>query len=582
MQVLVEDERRRELVELFSSHGAVVEPSLLAQLAADEDGAVRAQAVLASLKEVPFHFDAALWSALEARAQEAVSAAPPPEPATAALLARKEALRRAAAAIYDGKAPALAEADDEGGASDDADEGGDAGADGDAATGQAVLARAAAFRITPRSDWQPIAKQYASALEVHQDMTGNSTCEGTTSDFVTYFQDRYQKIAKMLRARRDLRNAVSVERIRPGQAEVQIIGMVVDKQTTKNGHRLLEVEDPTGAVRCLVNAEEKQLMAFADTLVLDEVIGVVGQASAKGDILFLESIIRPDLPRPDLSVPKGADVPLMAAFLSDVHVGSNTFLSENWERMLKWLAGDGRSKRERDAAGRVKYVIIPGDLVDGIGIYPGQEHELTIPDVYDQYGAFGDWLQNIPDWVEVLIQPGNHDASRPAEPQPAFSKEVRDRFDHHDARFVANPSWFSMHGVKTLGYHGSSLIDFATSVTNLEYEKPLPTMKQMLQCRHLAPLYGERTPVAPEHHDYLVIEDIPDLFVTGHVHVPGIDNYRGVQMVNCGTWQSQTQYQKMLNFTPEPAKMPLIDLQTLRGTLVDFQTPEGAGTLQAA
>ena len=38
----------------------------------------------------------------------------------------------------------------------------------------------------------------------------------------------------------------------------------------------------------------------------------------------------------------------------------------------------------------------------------------------------------------------------------------------------------------------------ATSVANLEYEKPLDTMEQMLKSRHLAPLYGERTPVAPE------------------------------------------------------------------------------------
>jgi DNA polymerase II small subunit len=269
----------------------------------------------------------------------------------------------------------------------------------------------------------------------------------------------------------------------------------------------------------------------------------------------------------------------MAAFLSDIHVGSHTFLGENWKRMLRWLNGQAASKRGRDAAGRIKYLVIPGDLVDGVGIYPGQQDELSIPDVYDQYGAFGDWMGSVPDHVEIIIQPGNHDASRPAEPQPAFSREVRERFEHHAARFVANPATFRLHGVTTLGYHGNSLIDFATSVVNLEYEKPLPVMEQMLKSRHLAPLYGERTPVAPEHKDYLVISEVPDLFVTGHVHVPGIAQYRGVQMVNCGTWQSQTSYQRMLNFTPDPARMPLIDLQTLRGTLVDFQSPESAGQM---
>ena len=572
MQVQVD--RRAELVALFSSHGAVVDPGLLDDLAAAEDGAVRAQAVLSGLEEVPFHFDEALWRDLEEQQRDDVSE-PEPTPPAPDVAARKEALRRTAAAIYDQKAPTVdPDADDD---ESDADE----TLAVEATPKPDAWARAKAFRIEPRSDWQPIARDHESGLEVISDMSGNSTCEGTTSDFVSYFQDRYDKIAKMLRQRRDLRNNIPVERIRPGQAEVQLIGMVVETQTTRNGHKLIEVEDSTGAVRCLVRADEKQLMAFADTLVRDEVIGVIGQASNKGDLIFLESIIRPDLPRPDPNEKKGADVPLMAAFLSDIHVGSDTFLDEPWEKMLRWLNGEGTTKRERDAAGRVKYLVLPGDLVDGVGIYPGQQDELTIPDIYDQYGAFGDWLKAIPDWVDVVVQPGNHDASRPAEPQPAFTQDVKDRFDHHDARFLANPSWFSMHGVKTLGYHGSSLIDFATSVTNLEYEKPLPTMKQMLQSRHLAPLYGERTPVAPEHEDYLVINDVPDLFITGHVHVPGIENYRGVQMVNCGTWQSQTLYQKMLNFTPEPAKMPLIDLQTLRGTLVDFQTPQAAGEMSA-
>ncbi|MEK6975947.1 MAG: DNA-directed DNA polymerase II small subunit [Candidatus Thermoplasmatota archaeon] len=562
---------------LFESHGALAEPALLAELAAAPDGAVRAQAVLNGLAEVPFYFDRPLWSQLEQQSRAAV-APPAPEPTQAPEMmhARKEALRRAAAAVYDGVRKG-----GEGEGEPDALDGVD---DKDTLESGAVAevdARgdAKAFTVTPRGDWRPIAADHQGRLEVVVDMTGNSTCEGTTQDFVTYFQDRYRQIGKMLRQRRELRNAVAVERVKPGQQEVQIIGMVVELATTKNGHKRIQIEDETGAITALVKSDDRPLMAMADSLVQDEVIGVVGQASSKGDLLFLESIVRPDIPLPDNNAKAHSDAPVMAAFLSDIHVGSKTFLNENWKRMLAWLNGEGSSKREREAAGRVKYLVIPGDLVDGVGIYPGQQEELTIPDIYDQYGAFGDWMKSVPDHVEVVIQPGNHDASRPAEPQPAFSQDVRGRFEHHEARFLANPATFRMHGVTTLGYHGNSLIDFATSVANFEYEKPLPIMKQMLQGRHLAPLYGERTPVAPEHHDYLVISEVPDLFVTGHVHVPGIEGYRGVQMVNCGTWQSQTAYQKMLNFTPDPARMPLIDLQTLRGTLVDFQTPQSAGQL---
>jgi DNA polymerase II small subunit len=588
--------RRSEVVAHFATFGALVDPRLLDDLADDPAGPVRVQAVLAGLREVPFHVDHALWREIEAAERHGATAAPEPvRPMDEeAARARKEALRRKAAAIYDGRSGDRDdEADDEEGALDNGlddarDETRDALEDGpdDGAAGRSAGAadrnrmdaaqRARSFRVSPRSDWRPEAAQHEGRIEVVQDMTGSSTCEGTTADFVTFFRDRYEKISRMLRQRRELRNAIPVERVRGGQQEVQIIGMVVEKAVTKNGHRRVEVEDPTGAITCIVNSEERQLTQMADTLLSDEVIGVIGQASQKGDVLFLTGLLRPDLPRPDPAAPKGTDAPLMTAFLSDIHVGSNTFLTENWQAMLEWLSGHGATKRERDLAGRIKYLLIPGDLVDGVGIYPGQEGELTIPDVYDQYGAFGDWMQSLPDHLQLVVQPGNHDASRPAEPQPAFTREVRERFDHHHARFVANPAWFRMHGVLTLGYHGSSLIDFATTVTNLEYEKPLPAMKQMLQSRHLAPLYGERTPMAPEHEDYLVVNDIPDLFITGHVHVPGIDTYRGVTMINCGTWQSQTLYQKMLSFTPDPARMPLLDLQTMRGTLVDFQTPRAA------
>lgn len=582
-----ETQRQRDLVALFEAHGALAEPALLAELSAAPDGAVRVQHVLQSLTEVPFHFDRALWTQLETRQREAAVVVSVPAPAPTATpesaQARKEAMRRAAAAVYDNRP--RGDADSQAGPEPDAldehqdGDGEDLDGEGPAVDAQA---EAKAFRVVPRGEWRPLAAEHASRLEVVADMTGNSTCEGTTQDFVTYFQDRYRQIAKMLRARRDMRNATPVERVKAGQQEVQVIGMVVELATTKNGHKRIQLEDETGAITALVRADEKQLMAMADTLVQDEVIGVIGQASSKGDLLFLNGIVRPDIPLPDGQPKQTSDVPLMAAFLSDIHVGSKTFLNENWKSMLRWMNGESGSKREREAAGRVKYLVIPGDLVDGVGIYPGQQEELTIPDIYDQYGAFGDWMASVPDHVDIVIQPGNHDASRPAEPQPAFAQEVRTRFEHHDARFLANPATFKMHGVTTLGYHGSSLIDFATSVANLEYEKPLDTMEQMLKSRHLAPLYGERTPVAPEHHDYLVISQVPDLFVTGHVHVPGIRGYRGVQMVNSGTWQSQTSYQKMLNFTPEPAKMPLIDLQTLRGTLVDFQSAGNAGAVTPA
>ena len=95
-------------------------------------------------------------------------------------------------------------------------------------------------------------------------------------------------------------------------------------------------------------------------------------------------------------------------------------------------------------------------------------------------------------------------------------------------------------------------------------------MKHMLKKHHLAPTYGGHTPIAPEHSDYMIIDQAPDIFVTGHVHLSTIDEYRGVTLINASSWQAQTEYQKMKNFIPDPAKLPIVDLKSRNVTMMDF------------
>ena len=127
---------------------------------------------------------------------------------------------------------------------------------------------------------------------------------------------------------------------------------------------------------------------------------------------------------------------------------------------------------------------------------------------------------------------------------------------------VANPVYLNVEGRTVLTYHGKSLDDWIAAVQNLTYENPLNTMKQMCVRRHLAPIYGQRNALAPEKKDYMAMEYIPDIFVTGHVHGVGQEIYNGVRMINASTWQSQTEYQKQHNFNPDPGIMPVVDLGT--------------------
>ena len=60
----------------------------------------------------------------------------------------------------------------------------------------------------------------------------------------------------------------------------------------------------------------------------------------------------------------------------------------------------------------INYLVIAGDVVDGIGIFPGQDKELAISDIYEQYEKAAQYLNAVPKHIKIIISPGNHDAVR--------------------------------------------------------------------------------------------------------------------------------------------------------------------------
>ena len=402
-------------------------------------------------------------------------------------------------------------------------------------------------------------KEPERKVKILKDVTGDSTCVGNVIDFAKLFNDRYLSIRKMLQKRRELSGLMSIARAKKTQRDVRFVGIVNDVRTTKNGHTLLELEDEEDKIQVLVMKGSKKGM---DLFVKDEVVGVVGSFSKDGEIVIAKEIIRPDVPMNSGMIPNGSDS--LIAFVSDIHVGSTEFLPEAWNRFMAWLNKDPVAKD-------VRYILMPGDLVDGIGIYPGQEDELMIEDIYAQYTEFARLVSMIPDGIKVIAMPGNHDAVRLAEPQPALPKEVTELFDSR-VTFVGNPCTLEIEGRTILAYHGRSMDDFIASIRNLTYGNPADIMKEMLRRRHLAPIYGEKTALAPEQKDYLVIDTVPNIFVTGHVHACDVSEYRGIRLINASAWQAQTAFQRMHNQTPDPAKVPLVNLGTGETWVEDFST----------
>ena len=395
-------------------------------------------------------------------------------------------------------------------------------------------------------------------IDVKKDITGNSTGIGDITNFTKLFQYRFRTIKHMLLRRRELQGNISIAKARTAsEREVRLIGMIKESRTTKNGHRIMELEDEEGVVPVLVVKTSK---AFSDHVVNDEVVGIVGKPAKRGEMIVADEIIRPDVPIGGGM--KKSDVDAWAVFAGDVHVGSNTFLADKWKDFISWLKTSSEAKD-------VKYLVMPGDLVDGIGIYPDQEEELLIDDVYKQYEMLAEQLKDVRDDISIIASPGNHDAVRLAEPQPALPESISKFFDSN-VTMLGNPTQFEIEGRNILVYHGRSFDDWIEAVPGLSYSKPLEVMKDMLRRRHLAPIYGERTAIAPEEKDYMVIDEVPDIFVTGHVHHAGMGDYRGVIMINSSTWQSQTSFQKMHNHVPDPCKAFMVHLGTGKAKVFNF------------
>jgi len=398
------------------------------------------------------------------------------------------------------------------------------------------------------------------SLDIAGDITGESTGTGDYSDFVSLFRDRYDRLSKQLRGRVNHRPTDTLESM-PGGSEAAIVGMVDDVRSTANGHHLLDLEDANGTFPVLIT-KDRDIADHVDEILTDEVIAVEGTISDDGGILFVDELYFPEIPR--TFEPTTADRHVQAALISDVHVGSQEFEADAWNRFADWL-----HTAEAEA---IEYLLIAGDMVEGVGVYPDQDEELDIVDVYEQYETFAEHLKAVPGDVEIVMIPGNHDAVRLAEPQPAFDEELRDIMSAHDARITGNPSTVTIEGVSVLMYHGVSLDEMIAELPEekANYDEPQKPMYQLLKKRHVAPKYGGHMRLAPEKEDYLVIDQVPEIFHTGHVHKLGYGKYRNVLAINSGCWQAQTDFQRSVNIDPDVAYAPIVDLDTLDVTIRKF------------
>jgi DNA polymerase II small subunit len=417
--------------------------------------------------------------------------------------------------------------------------------------------------------FQPYSKNIDSQLKVIEDPTEEINSTGSIEECLEYFQDRFKKIRKLLRQRMDSRDAGQIKDgfRAPTRSKVKFICIVTEKRESTNG-MFLAVEDLETATTVFVPRNSPlELLKKIKTILPDQVV-CLEVIKGRGNFMIVQNIQFPDIPQKQIH---RAQEVVNAALISDLHIGSKEFMKGEFDRFLLWLNGRFGNQRLKKIAGLVKYVIIAGDIVDGVGIYPDQIKDLSVPDISKQYKIASEFIEQIPDYIELIIIPGNHDASRKSLPQPSLPKEyVEQLCEVRNVFSLGNPAVVDIHGVEFLIYHGRSLDDVLATAPEMDFHSPELAMKLMLKCRHLAPSYGQRTSIAPANHDLLVIDRVPDIFHTGHVHVMKYEFYRNTLMVNSGAWQRQTSFQRNLGLEPTPGIIPVVNLNSYSVLPIDF------------
>lgn len=395
-------------------------------------------------------------------------------------------------------------------------------------------------------------------------------------DFFKLFDSRYKKTLKILSIRSESRQIRKIKYIKDlrnksrfsslaNESErgklvdsVFVAGLIMLKRNRKNDVELV-IDDTTGSIPVVCRTRE--LINEASTLVLDQMLMLeISPSKRNSNDFVIKDIMFPDIPE-HVSSKSGTES--YVALISDLHVGSKYFMEKEFNDFLGWLSSDD------DFVRKIKFICIAGDIVDGIGIYPNQDRELIDININSQMSYAAALLQKIPKRMHVFLIPGNHDPGRRALPQSALTN-LRDFQQLENFSIIGNPSLVELNKVKLLMFHGQSLDDVIATVPGLSYSKPVEAMKILLRSRHLSPIYGNRTPIAPESEDMLVIDDVPDVFHAGHVHITQVGRYKGTVIVNSGAWQKQTKFQQTMGITPTPGICILVNLATLQSFKKDF------------
>jgi len=192
--------------------------------------------------------------------------------------------------------------------------------------------------------------------------------------------------------------------------------------------------------------------------------------------------------------------------------------------LVSWLNG---TLGDKEIVDNIRLLVIVGDIVDVSGF-----SNLEMSDAYENVFHL---LQRIPPMIKIIVLPGEKDASSYFLPQipiiRSFSKSLHSL---KNVQLESNPSYFQVNEAKVLVFHGQSLDDVRRQIRN--NDSATAAMIMLLKARHLAPSINLLYNLYPSTNDVLFIDEVPNIFVCGHLSQKEVNYYKGILLVSLPSW----------------------------------------------
>lgn len=300
----------------------------------------------------------------------------------------------------------------------------------------------------------------------------------TVENSIQFFNNRYEKMRKILSGRFELVNLISINKVTPTTKKFSVIGMIAEKD---NDTKSIVVEDTTGEMKIFFDSVNN----FSE-LLHDEVIGIVCEKD--DDSIKAKSVIFPDIPlRREINKTKDD---IYCIFVSDFHMDDANFNKKSFDNFLDWI---GKIKYEKF------YIFVLGDISS-------------------DKNKIKNFLDSLPEKHQKIFQQGDIDGQQ------------------ENILSITDPCLLKLENTTLFLSHGNFLNDYM----NLWNTSPEQTILNLIKKRNMNPSFDINKKIGAE--DQYFLDTIPDIFVTGHFHKPGMINYKGTTIISNGSFINQPVY----------------------------------------